>query len=466
MEKKNKQNKRFKPLRKLTFWACDFETWTNKSNYFKKHQDTCAYLLSCDRINVKYNWKTKHYEYMKEWGRYNKVFVNENGVVESYLNYFLSLSTIKNNFRGFGMQHQVHFFHNSSKFDIWFILKHILKNDKKYICWTFDEDVHELKDLLKENKVYYRSFFTPFMKVLFLYKKYNERIITIEIRDSLNLFRTSIKEMGKSLGLVKGDTMSILNNVEKFDNITDEAIEYCKQDTFILKRQFEESIKYFPSGTSLPFTVASWAKANFLSIIKKEKIQQKGDSAYQTLRKYLNIEKEEKEEIEDFFTDNMIYRGGLTTLNPKTHLKQLKWVLCMDKVSMYPTMMRNHKLACGTPYYFKSEKEYNDLKKKHPNGIFFIKKEYINIKAKYDTLPAYIPRDLILKENGKLYADKKYTFHTQADKVTMYDLDTTLKTFEILHFFDKVVVLEGVMFKESKELFKTYIDTYYKMKEY
>ncbi|MGC8620248.1 MAG: DNA polymerase, partial [Thermoplasmata archaeon] len=89
--------------------------------------------------------------------------------------------------------------------------------------------------------------------------------------DTYQIYRTSLKELGKMIGLKKGDLQEELKIIDKdeFYKRKNEIIEYCKMDVAITEKIFEyyfnkvKEIKNIKKPKSIPFTSAMYSFSYF-----------------------------------------------------------------------------------------------------------------------------------------------------------------------------------------------------------
>lgn len=275
----------------MRIYIADFETtpfdYNAKENYKLKARFICFINLFTNErlfLNIEQNGKQKLKEFL------------------------LSLTSLKNPTRIY--------FHNL-RFDIAFLYEllptkefkyHIIRNNSKILQFKIYKEYKRLKKNKKEYRIEKKTF--------------------LDIRDSLVLLPTSIKELGKSLGYPK------LEQDYFSDKITKEYIDYCYRDIKIVQKSLfrlqKFCRKYYNFELNLrkmPLTLPSLAKRLFHYLIQ---------IAYgkDIIRQIYNID----DKLEQLFR-NFYYGGRVETFN----FNKLTNGYYNDFNSHYPSIMRENK---------------------------------------------------------------------------------------------------------------------------
>lgn len=145
--------------------------------------------------------------------------------------------------------------------------------------------------------------------------------------DTYNIYKTSLKELGKMVLLEKGNLQEELKviNKEEFMKRKNEIIEYCKMDVLITEKVFDyyfskvKEIKNIKKPKSIPFTSAMYSFSYF-NYLNNYKINGKD-----MMNDYLFLESYFGGRTENFFTGR--YDGN---------------IYVYDVNSLYPFVMRNY----------------------------------------------------------------------------------------------------------------------------
>lgn len=255
---------------------------------------------------------------------------------------------------------------------------------------------------------------------------------TIQILDSLKIIPLKVSAIPKAFGLdeAKGEIDYTLPREVGYVP-TEEEISYLYHDVSIvakaLKFMFDRGLK--------KMTQASNALANFKEPIKND---------FDCLFPY------------DFASDAFIrnsYKGGFTYLSPKFANMDIGAGLVFDVNSLYPSVMYNSLLPYGLPKPYVGKYEYDSeypLYVQHISCIFKIK-------------PNHIPTIMI--KNSRLFSDNEYLESSDGMDVELFltnvDLDLFLDHYDIKN----LIYYDGYKFKGSYDIFKRYIDYWYREKE-
>ena len=408
----------------------DLETFTAASNYYKLFDDTNTYLVGSIGLKLNYDKDTQHY-------KTGSIFLRKHFyTLDDYFNFYMSKKNIDSKKLGY---HQIHYFHNGARFDFNFLIKWCKNQDSFYLV----DNVKRVKfKEFEPGSSFFSLNWNQSYRTFSIVKKLNNKnLLTLEFRDSLYLFRNSVKELGQDLGeeFLKGNYQESTNLVEKTGYVNTQVVKYCLRDCEIVALTFLKYLPYLPKSTHLPLTVGSWSRQVYLSSLK-------GENKYFQFQKLVGVDDHEKDEINTYFTANDIYKGGLSTINRNIQLKIQKGIYVEDVVSQYP-----HKMTYRMPY---GRMYYNEEVDEEGCDIVFQKIRYTDIKAKYEELPDY----LYVERLGGQYSN-------EAKEYEIYESNEFIKIFETLHEFKKKDVIEKIGFHSTKSYFKEFVDDFIQKKD-
>lgn len=327
------------------------------------------------------------------------------------------------------------YFHNL-KFDSAFILQYLLDNK-----WEF---IHNVRDIEKNKKLAHLKFNTLItdMGQMYHIKLYhNGKRITII--DSLKLLPMSISAMAKTfdMPMAKGDIDYHMYRPVGYIPTEDE-MEYLKLDLNIMKHGI---LFFFNQGLN-KLTLSSNALNDYKTNHCNVQFRLGFDKMFPQV---------------DNDVDNIIrstYKGGYTYVKEMWKSKTiLQKGIVFDVNSLYPYIMYDYLLPCYEPQYFNGN--YDDLDD-ITKGIYPL---YIQtIKVNFTVKDGYLPT-LQLKGNG-MYNPTEYITNSVGEEViTLTSVD--LQLFKKHYIIHTIEYLDGYMFQGRKDLFKSYIDHWSKVKE-
>lgn len=308
--------------------------------------------------------------------------------------------------------------------DIYF---HNLKFDGEFIIyWLFENDFeHNENYKMLTNKEFNCCISDTGQFYSITIKHYKYKITLI---DSLKILPFSISEVSKSFNL-KEEKLKINYNQKREINhiITETERKYIKNDVSImslaLNTLFEQKLK--------KRTQASNAFADF---------------------KLTDENFEKNFPILSYEMDKDIrraYKGGYVYLNPKYENKDIREGIQFDINSLYPYIMREFLLPYGKPQFFKGKYQKDNA---YPLFIQCIKCNFI-LKEGY--LPTISKKHISFKPAEYLKEGLEEVLY-----LTNYDFELFLTHYEVTN----IEFMSGYKFKGSKNLFKSYIDKWIKVK--
>ena len=313
------------------------------------------------------------------------------------------------------------YFHNL-RFDGEFILSYLLLNGYKY-------------SKEKEDKTFNTviSGTGQFYKIEIVFKRYNSRIVSVNIYDSLKKLPFSVEEIAKSFDLpIRKEEIDYHAKREIGHILTEEEISYLRNDVEIMARalkiQFSEDLKRMTIG------------ADSLATFKKMLPKGYFDKLFPVLP------------IEIDSDIRRAYRGGYTYTNKIHQNKDIGCGLVYDVNSMYPAVMYYEDMPYGMPVPFKDRYEQDEM---YP---LYIQKIKIDFEIKKDHIP------VIQVKKSYFYSDTEYLDRSNGDVVlyvTNIDLEVIKEQYDILN----IEYLGGWKFKKISGIFNDYIDRFMEMKK-
>lgn len=339
---------------------------------------------------------------------------DENNTVEVYL-----WCCVSNKFKQYGEDIES-FIELCKTFKKSIIYFHNLKFDFSYIHYYLIKNKIEYNLLEKKGTIYSVKFFD------------------VELRDSLNFMPMSLEDVGE-LYCTKYKKTSIDYNVKKGHKATQQEIEYCFNDCYVL----EEGLNNYLTNIE---NVLIGAGATKSATKVRKKLTNAGISfeAFKELSQFDECCPKTTQSEYNLYRD--AYKGGFVYSNPKGIVEDVQMIDCN---SMYPFMYSTINMPYGYGYTCVSEEE---LKKFN----FYI----IKVLIKYDLKPGYIA--IIGGGFGKYGGiNYKSTSEGEFEELTVCNTD-----FELIKEFYEIEYkfIWGVGFNTKKEFFKKYADTFIEVK--
>lgn len=303
------------------------------------------------------------------------------------------------------------YFHNI-KFDAEFLLHYFLSNNFKHTTRKTLNNL-ELQTLISDMGQFYS------MRVKFA----NGSIVTFW--DSLKLIPLKVAQIPKAFDIadLKGDID--YNKYRPVGYIPDDnELSYLKNDVVIVSKAL--NIMFSQGLTKL--TQAGCALKEFKSKFSKKE--------YERLFPQLN---------NDAYIRKS-YKGGYVFLNPIYASVDLEKVNIFDVNSLYPSVMYNKPMPIGRPVYYKGEYKEDKF------FPLFVQRFRCCFELKKDKLPT-----LQIKNNLR-FCSTEYLYSSENEIVELTLTSVDLKLF--LEHYDtyELAFIDGYMFQQSTNLFKTYID--------
>lgn len=363
------------------------------------------YCLDTETSNSEINI-SKHYTRVWLWDIYDPYS-------RKHINGF-DVSTLM--YKIFSFDSCVFYIHNL-KFDGEFILSYLLQHGFYYSDQKFNGSINAL---ITDRNVWYC------IKI-----HYNNK--TYEFRDSLKKIVTSLRDAAKSFGLSYGKgEIEYRKHRDYGYKPTSEEIKYIHVDTEIMG----DILKDFYDNGLTGLTNASDAMKEYKRIIGKQ--------IYDMYFPKLD------NDVDDFIRAS--YKGGFCWLNPKYKNKELNKVYTYDVKSMYPSVMHDTLLPHGHPVWYDGEYIYDELMP------LYIQEIMVDCKLKYGHIPS-IQRKTFMS----LKLDYLYDTGGEMSRMvlTSIDLENLYEDYDIF----EINYIQGYKFRASKNLFRPYVEKYFKLKE-
>lgn len=396
-------------------WACDFETTTNQTQFYKDTNQTKVWLAYAKKFNCK-NEKFEPDEILTTT------------IEEFFDQFFLRAKST------------TLFFHNLSwdgEFIKWYLHRngyqyfHTLPERKNCKGWTILEDT---------SRIYYMQVFKP------IRTKKGIKRITLYIRCSLNLLTLSIDQIAKVYGLENKKEINYhVEPFEKIEDVDNIFIEYIKRDVDIMIPPLIQYNQIFATrqGNRTTYglaklTISSTALQMFKHFNYKK----------YNFKENFTLDYDLIQELKHW------YSGGLTTFSPQYQYKITEQINghVYDVNSMYPSVMVDFEYPIGVPE--KTKKDYN-------YKIRLIKIFIIEANIKSENYPALMRPWKSIMVN--------YPPHTRFIRSTKaaiaYYFEDELESLK--RFYDIQYEIMDEWWFKSEPYFKDFINHYYdKRKEY
>ena len=316
------------------------------------------------------------------------------------------------------------YFHNL-KFDGVFIIDHLLKTG-----WTWKQSK---KECFEKDFTTVISGDGKFYLIDIYFGGHGKTKKHVSIQDSLKLLNMSVAGVAKSFNLEqqKGE-IDYTAHDEKDFNITDEELVYLKNDVQIMSNGLAHFFDLAPEK----MTIGSCALSDFKEHFGKKK--------FNYIFPQLSNEQ-----------DSIIrksYKGGFTAVNESRANEVIHNGQVYDVNSLYPSVLYN----CPLPYFkpIRFEGKYTHSKK-YP---LYVQEIVCEFKLKKNKIP------MIQLKHSRGYNGTEYLKKSNGEVdlvVTNVDLELIKDQYDLtIHEYKG-----GYMFLASTELFKTWIDKWYAIKE-
>ena len=312
------------------------------------------------------------------------------------------------------------YFHNLS-FDGEFILWHLLEQGYEY---SEEEKAKTFSSIIDETgSIYSITIRTPNKKEW-------------ELRCSYKLFPKSIKEIGEMVGIPKLNETHDYNEIKNYtslDDLTEEEKMYISNDVRIMV----ELIKYLQAVGVKGLTMSSSAYKNWL--------QDKYMLAHNDMKKSPD------EEVVEIVRKS--YRGGITKVNPLYAGLEFNDVISFDVNSLYPSVMYENPMPIGDGKIYKTLEEG-----RRDNRHLFIVVAFVSYGKVRQGMHSFIGN-----QSGFSYA-RKYSYDEELQNKMLYLWLDEFNLFKLVYDAEYTII-KVVGWKKANNVFKDYIDRWYKVKE-
>lgn len=314
------------------------------------------------------------------------------------------------------------YFHNL-KFDGEFILNWLFQNGFEYVDNKKDRKSKTFTTLISDMGMFYS------IEIYFVVR--GNKTFKTTILDSLKILNFSVDAIARDFNLpVHKLELDYQTKREVGHKLTGHEVDYIRCDVEIMARalymMFERNLT--------KSTIGSDALSNYKDTIDFE-------FYYPTL----------KENVDTFLRKS--YKGGFTYLNPKYVEKITGAGKVLDVNSLYPSVMLYERLPYGQGLYYKGQYKEDCVYN------LYIQRIECGFELKKNKIPSIqIKHNMYYKENEYLESS-----NGQIVELTLTNVDLEL-FFEQYDVFD-LEYLDGFKFMGKKNLFKDYIEYWYKEKE-
>lgn len=308
---------------------------------------------------------------------------------------------------------------------------HNLKYDISFVlCYLFQNHANEFEVTNSIVQEMTKSVVT--MEIVFRGKR-------MTFIDTLPIFSAPLSKVMEAFTDMKKGETPLFDYIEDV-KVTDYEIEYCKADALGLAKAIIARMDYGKQS----LTTASDAFKVFRETVN-------GVSGGRFERFYRPLEPE---------LDNIIrpaYRGGFTYLNPRHQKQMLKGVDVIDVNSMYPAQMYNRLLPHSEPRVI-DDGEVN-VTSVYPLGIQIFSVSSCKLNEGYapflSTSNTLLHAAAYLSEISEDLPLEKRTFSLTLEEFAL---------FKRSYSYEGLRLSGGFIFKARKDMFRPYIDKYWKLK--
>ena len=254
----------------------------------------------------------------------------------------------------------------------------------------------------------------------------------VTIYDSLKILPFSVEQISKAFGLPMKKLEIDYKAAREVNHIlTEQEIAYIKNDVVIV--------------------------AEALSILFKQGLNKmtQGSNAMSDYKKVIgNKEFTRHFPPPDYDADiRQAYRGGFTYLQPKYVDKDIDNGIVLDVNSLYPYVMHERLLPYGEGIFFEGEYKQDEL---YP---LYVQMFRCNFELKENYIPT------IQIKHSLSFCPTEYLTSSNGEDVTLTLTSVDMELFKEHYNLYNVEYFSGWKFKGSTELFKPYIDKWYKIKQ-
>ena len=254
----------------------------------------------------------------------------------------------------------------------------------------------------------------------------------VTIYDSLKILPFSVEQISKAFGLPMQKLEIDYKEAREVGHIlTEQEIAYIKNDVVIVA---EALAILFKQGLN-KMTQGSNAMSDYKKVIGSKEFTRHFPPP-------------------DYDSDiRQAYRGGFTYLQPKYADKDIDNGIVLDVNSLYPYVMHEKLLPYGEGIFFEGEYKQDDL---YP---LYVQMFRCNFELKENHIPT------LQIKHSLSFCPTEYLTSSNGEDVTLTLTSVDLALFKEHYNLYNVEYFSGWKFKGSTELFKPYIDKWYKIKQ-
>lgn len=399
------------------FYACDFETTTNQTNFYKETGESKVWLAYAKRFNPS-----------------NKEDFQEDEILTT---------TIEDFFEEFWKRKEsaTLFFHNL-EWDGEFIKWYLVRNGYEYF---YEQPLRKTKKgfcIFEDGKTIYHI--NIFKQVR--YKK-GIKLIQLYIKCSLKLLTLSIEKLAQAFNLPCKQSINYhVEPFESLDQVPKEFIDYIKTDVNIMIPpliQYNEVFTIYRGNRKIEGLAKLTIGATSLSLFKSY------------IFKQYNFKEDFMLPYDTVCELQRWYSGGLTTY-PKHYQYKITEELdgrVYDVNSMYPSVMVDNPYPIGEPFYGENP----------PSDEYNIKMVKIFIKKAKIKEPKYPPLLRPWISATMKYA-KGTRFVMETENAIAYYFQDELDS--LSRFYDIEYIVDTTIWFKSDYYFKEYITKHYEMRKF
>ena len=359
-----------------------------------------------------------------------------------FFDYGFCIDTFMNELKSIKQDVTTLFFHNE-RFDGSFVVDWLLKNG-----FTWKENKKECEEnnfttIIDGNSQYYMI--DIYFSCIKDPKTGKPKKRHVSIQDSAKLLRMDVAGIAKTFGLTmkKGKIDYTIHNIDDLP-VSPSEIEYIKNDVQIVAMGLNRFFAAIKRGQRFhaPLTIGVAALNDYKNHI--------GENCFKARFPIL------PQDVDDFI--RCAYKGGFTQANENYIEQIVNEGIVLDNNSIYAYVMHSKKLPYGVPIAFNGN--YNDLDDK-------IKKDrplYVQqIRCTFKLKPNKIP--CIQIKNSSYYLGNEFQKESNGEAVlilTSVELALIKKHYNL----NIIEYLGGYAFMCGNNLFKSWIDKWFAVKEY
>lgn len=304
------------------------------------------------------------------------------------------------------------YFHNLA-FDGTFIMCYLFENGFKHVTDRKEIKKKTFTTLISDKGQFYS------MEICFAKNR------TVKIYDSLKLLPFSVDEVAKGFDLpIKKLDLEYKATREKYHKLTEEEIEYLRNDVEIMARALKV---LFDQGID-KMTLGSSALAEYKSIVGRK-----------NFLKWFPVPAYD-------YDIRQSYKGGFTYCDPRNQGKDVGEGIVFDVNSLYPSVMYYSPLPYGEGIFF--EGKYQEDK---------VYNLYVQmLTCQFELKENHIPT--IQLKNNLAFMPTQYLSSSEDEEVTLCLTSVDLELFLEHYNVYNIEYHNGWKFKSTTGLFKDYID--------